>query len=101
MKSRYFAIFGALLALLVLSSCLPGDGKNSEENLAGFWTGVWHGAIAPISLIVGLFNKAIRVYETSNKGWWYDFGFFLAIASGVGTGGSAAARRRRRHEPRE
>ncbi|MEW6653145.1 MAG: hypothetical protein AB1394_06705, partial [Bacteroidota bacterium] len=51
---------------------------------AGFFTGVWHGWIAPISLIMGLFNPEIRVYEINNTGWWYDFGFYIAIISGFG-----------------
>jgi len=24
------------------------------------------------------------VYETTNTGWWYDFGFYTAIISGFG-----------------
>ena len=67
-----------------LSGCLPGDGKSTAENPAGFFWGFWHGLIAPISLIVGLFNKVIRIYETANTGWWYDLGYYLAVAGGVG-----------------
>ena len=44
---------------IILSGCLPGDGKRTEERPGGFW----HGAISPISLIVGLFKKNIRIYE--------------------------------------
>jgi hypothetical protein len=40
--------------------------------------------MAPISLIVGFFDKNIRVYETFNTGWWYDFGFYIAVISGFG-----------------
>jgi hypothetical protein len=32
----------------------------------------------------GLFNKQIRIYETINTGWWYDFGYYIAIISGFG-----------------
>lgn len=79
-----FAILAALLLVLSLSSCLPGDGKNTQERPAGFFTGVWHGWVAPISLIGGIFNKELRVYEVNNTGWWYDLGFYMAIISGFG-----------------
>jgi hypothetical protein len=79
-------MIGLLLILLtiVLTGCIPGDGANTAQKPAGFFWGVWHGWIAPISLIGGLFNPALRVYETANSGWWYDFGFYIAIISGFG-----------------
>jgi hypothetical protein len=63
---------------------MPGNGTYTEDKPAGFLWGVWHGWIAPVSLIAGLFNKDIRVYEAVNKGWLYDFGFYIAIISGFG-----------------
>ena len=74
-----------VLGCLVLSGCLPGDGSRTEKNPAGFFSGIWHGWIAPISLIFGLFRDHIRVYEVANTGWWYDFGFYLAIVGGRGS----------------
>ena len=41
--------------------------------------------IAPLSLIMGFFNPDIGIYETHNTGWWYDFGYYMAIISGFGT----------------
>ena len=73
-----------LFILLALTACLPGDGDRTLVKPAGFFTGVWHGWIAPISLIVGFFNPTIRIYEAFNTGWWYDFGFYIAIISGFG-----------------
>jgi len=73
-----------LLAVLLLSSCVPGDGTYTPDHPAGFFWGIWHGWIAPVSLIWGFFNPFIRVYEVSNTGWWYDFGFYIAIISGFG-----------------
>ena len=70
--------------LLILSACAPGGGSNTTDNPAGFFKGVWHGWIAPISLIWGFFNPVIRVYEPLNTGWWYDFGFYIAIIGGFG-----------------
>ncbi len=73
-----------IILLFALTGCIPGDGKNTEKDPAGFFWGVWHGWIAPISLIGGIFNKDLHVYETFNNGWWYDFGFYIAIISGFG-----------------
>jgi len=68
----------------VLTGCVPGDGKITSEDPAGFFWGVWHGWMAPISLIIGLFDHNIRVYEVINSGWLYDFGFYGAVISGFG-----------------
>lgn len=77
-------VIAALTLMLLLSSCIPGDGTNTSQNPAGFFWGIWHGWLAPISLIVGIFDKHIRVYEVFNKGWFYDFGFYMAIVGGFG-----------------
>lgn len=69
---------------LILTGCMPGDGTYTPDQPAGFFWGIWHGWIAPISLIVGLFKDDIRVYEPVNTGWWYDFGFYIAVISGFG-----------------
>ena len=82
-----------LIILITFSGCVPGDGKHTPEKPAGFFWGIWHGWIAPISLIWGLFNPAIRVYELQNTGWWYDLGFYIAIISGFG---GISFRRRKR-----
>jgi len=71
--------------LIILTGCVPGDGTYTHSRPAGFLSGIWHGWIAPISLILGLFKKHIRVYEVINTGWWYDFGFYIAIISGFGS----------------
>lgn len=61
-----------------------GDGTYTSSEPAGFFWGIWHGWIAPISLIMSFFDKNIRIYEIINTGWWYDFGFYIAIISGFG-----------------
>jgi hypothetical protein len=48
---------------------------------------------------VELFNPKIRVYEPINTGFWYDFGFYIAVISGFG--GVAVTRRARRMKRRE
>ena len=84
MKHTIAACVGILLLALVFSGCFPGSGDATADHRAGFFMGVWHGWIAPISLIIGIFNDDIRIYEVTNTGWFYDFGFYMAIISGFG-----------------
>jgi len=85
MKKRIVLLCIAVLMMAVLAGCVPGDGTYTSVKPAGFFWGVWHGWIAPVSLILGLFGKGTRVYEQVNTGWWYDFGFYMAIISGFGS----------------
>ena len=90
-----------LLAALLLASCAPGRNSlegvpDSEEELAGFWQGLWHGFISPVVFIVSLFNKAVDIYEVHNNGGWYNFGFLLGASVIFGGSGGGAAKSRRR-----
>ena len=86
--------------VLVLAGCAAGPNElvQSGSDAAGFWLGLWHGLISPITFIVSLFNSDVSVYEVHNNGNWYDFGFMLGVACafGGGAGGSGAANSRRR-----
>ena len=73
-----------LIIILLISGCFPGGGSSDPDDPAGFFTGIWHGWIAPASLIYGFFNHDIGIYEVYNTGWWYDFGFYIAIIGGFG-----------------
>lgn len=92
---------GAVVVVLLLASCaaggneLAGTTDPSGEGPFGFWWGLWHGAIAPITFLVSLFQEDVGVYEVHNSGGWYDFGFLLGLSMvlGGGAGGGAAARR--------
>jgi hypothetical protein len=100
MKKRIISIIVlAVLLVLILTACAPGDGKATIEKPANFLWGIWHGWIAPVSLIIGIFNKSIRIYESINTGWWYDFGYYIAIVGGFG--GLALFRRRKRKIDRD
>jgi hypothetical protein len=83
MKTNFIYLLLTVLVFTV-SGCMPGVGNNSIENQAGFFMGIWHGWIAPISLLMGFFNHRIAIYEIYNVGWWYDLGFYIAIISGFG-----------------
>lgn len=84
----------ALVCLLMLSACAPGLNDRRPDNPAGLLWGVWHGWIAPFSLIISIFVPEVSIYETNNTGFWYDFGFYLAIVGGFGS--LALSRRRKR-----
>lgn len=75
-----------LVVLLVsgLTGCVPGNTQYTPETPAGFFWGIWHGWIAPVSLVLGFLNGISRVYEVHNTGWFYDLGFYMAIISGFG-----------------
>ena len=99
MKSHsFFSLkFVFLLSLLLLlSACAAGDSQFTGDNPAGFLYGLWHGIISIISLIIHLFNDQVGVYETSNSGGWYDFGFLFGLGLLWGGGGGSAGRASRR-----
>lgn len=90
-----------LTLVLVLTACAAGPnpqvGEESEEGVvAGFWRGLWHGIIAPITFIISLFADDVNVYEVHNNGGWYNFGFVLGAGVLLGGGSSGVVTRRRR-----
>jgi len=81
MKS--FLIVGSCFILMVfLVSCTAGSNKlektpDKEGRVAGFFKGIWHGLIAPVTFIISIFTQKVRFYEVHNNGFWYNFGFVL------------------------
>jgi hypothetical protein len=84
MRLKFLILLLLLLSLVFLSGCVPGGGSYDRESPAGFFSGIWHGWIAPFSLVIGLFDHDVRIYEPHNSGWWYDVGFYVAIIGGFG-----------------
>lgn len=89
-----------LMVALVLCSCAAGDPQFTPEHPAGFWLGLWHGMISWVTLIVGIFDQGVEVYERNNTGGWYDFGFLFGATSIWGGGSSAGYHRSRRSRRR-
>jgi hypothetical protein len=71
---------------------------NEDDEVAGFWQGLWQGFISPFTFLVSLFSDAVHVYEVHNNGNWYNFGFLMGASMIFGGSGGGAARRRRRRK---
>lgn len=56
---------GALHAVL-LGGCVPH--RVASADAVGFFTGIWHGWIAPVSLVLSLFGD-YQIYEANNTGF--------------------------------
>ena len=95
--SRATPLLLLVAVALLLTSCVAG--ANPEVGVAlseggspaGFWLGLWHGIIAPITFAISLFTDSVNLYEVHNNGNWYDFGFVLG--AGILFGGGRRARR--------
>lgn len=95
-KRSLLTVAAVLLTASFLAGCFPGSPSAPSDDAAGFFTGVWHGWIAPLSLLLSIFRDDIRIYEMHNTGWWYDFGFYIAVISGFG--GISLFRRKKKHD---
>lgn len=85
-------ILGVLL--LLVAACAPGGNPQvGSPDAAGFWLGIWHGVISPVTFVISLFTDTVNLYEVNNNGNWYDFGFVLGAGILFGGGGMGARRR--------
>jgi hypothetical protein len=98
-KASWLGVAVGVVLLLMLTSCAAGP--NTQEGvaaqggeLAGFWLGLWHGIIVPISFVISLFNENVNVYEIHNNGNWYNLGFVLGAGVLLGGGGAGSRARR-------
>jgi len=97
-KKRLFFVFIALLGMLLLAGCAAGanptvDVLDADGKSAGFWSGLWHGVISPVTFIISLFSDNVNVYEVYNSGNWYDFGFMFGVCF-IFSGGAYGAKRK-------
>jgi len=88
-----------LALIIVVASCAPGPNDaektpNAAGRTAGFWLGIWHGLISPVTFIISIFSKNVRLYEVHNNGGWYNFGF--VIGAGLFLSGGILGRKKRR-----
>jgi len=98
-KWRTTAVAVLAVTALALVACAAGPNNVAHvdaPHVAGFWLGLWHGVISPITFLISLFNRGVNIYDVHNDGNWYNFGFMLgvsAVFSGAGRSGAAARRR--------
>jgi hypothetical protein len=91
------------LLLVLVTGCAPGSsvevdvpssrvvlttpGPNPEQNkeapagrVAGVVEGLWHGLIAPVTLVGSFFNPEMQMYEVHNNGREYNLGYLFGVA---------------------
>jgi membrane-associated HD superfamily phosphohydrolase len=85
----------ATIFIGVLSGCadLIQYQYSKEIQPVGFWYGLWHGMIMPLSFIISLFNDQVAIYAIYNNGGWYNFGFLLGLSMSIGGGSTASSRK--------
>lgn len=89
-----------VLGALALAACAAGPNPEVAQTAqnAGFWLGLWHGLITPVTFVISLFTDHVNIYEVHNDGNWYDFGYVLGLSvafGGAARSGATASRARR------
>lgn len=88
MKTKTVLFVFFIVAVVVLSSCAHATNIEAcrSGHPYGFLPGLWHGFIAPWSLLGSIFNHNIAMYAVDNSGWWYNFGFAWGAGIIFGSG---------------
>ena len=75
-----------LVVMVCLTGCMARITENHDERPpSGFFRGIWHGWIAPISLVLQFVDRDYRMFDPYNNGFAYEIGFYMAVISGFGT----------------
>lgn len=97
---KFIILLGLILFILIAISCAPGN-KKFDAKPAGFWVGLWHGLICVITFIISLFTDKVHLYEVSNTGGWYNFGFLIGAAIALGGSSWGSCKKRRSKSAKE
>ncbi len=92
---KAFLVGLMVVAGLFVVGCAAGPNglahsAGANGSVAGFWLGLWHGFICPVTFIISLFSDKVHLYEVHNNGGWYNFGFLLGACMIFGGGGKSA-----------
>jgi len=87
----------AIIAGVLVVSVVPNTAESfiqkysySEYNPPGFFLGIWHGLLAPYSLLARWFIDDGIMYAVPNTGLFYDAGFLIGVAGSIPIGWTAA-----------
>lgn len=89
MKKNLIILFILSLTVILTGCTFIEPGSISYYNAPGFFVGIWHGLLAPYTLIVRWFAD-IEMYAVPNSGWFYDCGFLIGILFSLPIGWIAA-----------
>jgi len=82
--TRKLLYISCCLALVFALGCAAGpsmseDVDDYDGKVAGFWRGLWHGLISPVTFVISFFAGGVHFYEVHNNGNWYNFGYLLGL----------------------
>lgn len=79
LSSKLFLFAALALVLFLISSCAEVEPVKDclEGSQYGFFSGLLHGFITPVSFFVSLFDDNVAIYAVNNSGGFYDLGFLL------------------------
>jgi hypothetical protein len=87
--TRTRMIMALFLFALVVGCGFVGPESILSYDPPGFFVGIWHGLLAPYTLVIRIFLD-IRMYAIPNSGWLYDCGFLIGVAGSLPIGWLAA-----------
>jgi hypothetical protein len=98
MKKRQVGLIAGLMTLSLVAGCAPhaiapGPPVEGMEAPAGFWKGLWHGAIVLFTFVISLFNDGVGIYEANNTGNLYNLGYLLGVILVFGGGSGGACKK--------
>jgi hypothetical protein len=98
MKRYTIPIICIVLSLLLVASCapsgsIPAGTEDTENDVAGFWKGLWHGFIMLFTFIISLFKDSVGIYESNNSGNLYNLGYLLGVMIFFGGSSGGACRK--------
>ena len=73
---KYMLILGCLLAL---SACAHHYTAESIIDPYGFFSGIWHGIVCPISILGYFFVDGVYIIGEPNTGFFYYLGFVMGL----------------------